>query len=168
LDLSKLTTSDKVIAGGGIVLFIAQFLPWFKVSAGGDFGFSGISVTGNGFDVGFLWGTFPMLLGLLMVAQVAISVFAPDTKLPDMPATWGQIHLGMGALAAVLVILKLLIGESDEGIPGVDVTRQFGIFLATLAAIALAAGGFLKFQAEKADGGAGGPAAPGSTPPQPF
>jgi len=168
LDLSKLTTSDKVIAGGGIVLFIAQFLPWFKISFGGDFGFGGASATGNGFDVGFIWGTFPMLLGLIMLAQVAITVFAPDTKLPDLPATWGQIHLGAGSLAAVLVVLKLLIGESDDGIPGVDVTRQFGIFLAVLAALALAGGGFLKFQEEKAGGGGSGPAEPGSTPPQPF
>ena len=168
MDLSKLTTSDKVIAGGGIVLFIAQFLPWFKISFGGDFGFGGASTTGNGFDVGFIWGVFPMLLGLVMIAHVAITNFAPDTKLPDLPATWGQIHLGLGGLAAVLVILKLLIGESDEGIPGVDVTRQFGLFLAVLAAVALAVGGFLKFQEEKAGGTAGGPAAPGSTPPQPF
>ena len=40
MDLNKLTTSDKVIAGSGILLFIADFLPWFKV----DFGPLGGSV----------------------------------------------------------------------------------------------------------------------------
>ena len=34
MDLSKLTTSDKLIAGGGIVLFISMFLPWYGIDAG--------------------------------------------------------------------------------------------------------------------------------------
>lgn len=168
MDFSKLTTSDKVIAGGAIVLFIASFLPWFEVSISGGFGFGG-SATGNGWDVGFLWAGVPVILGLVMLAQVAIERFAPDTQLPDLPATWGQIHLGAGAIAALLVVLKLLIGEDDEGIPGIEISRQFGLFLATLAAIALAVGGYLKFQEEKAGGGASsGPAQPGQQPPQPF
>lgn len=163
MDLDKLTTSDKVIAGGAIVLFLAQFFPWFEVSVSG-FG----SATGNGFDIGFLWGTFPMLLGLVMLAHVAITAFSPDTKLPDLPATWGQVHLGLGGLAAFLVVLKLLIGEDADGAAafGVDVTRSFGIFLAAAAAIALAVGGYLKFQEERS-GTAGGPAAPGTPPPPP-
>lgn len=136
MDLNKLSTSDKVIAGSAIALLIFSFLPWFTV----DFGF-GASASANGWEW-FLWGILPVLLGLVMLAQVAISAFSPETKLPDLPITWGQVHLGAGVIAAVLVVLKLLIGEDFAD-------RDFGIFLSALAAVGLAVGGFLRFQEEK-------------------
>lgn len=143
MDLNKLTTADKVIAGSGIVLFIAYFLDWF--TADSDFGSGSIS----GGDVGFLWATLPMLIGLVM-AGVVIANKLFDVKLPDMPFPWGLIHLALGGLAALLVVLKLIIGEDIDGAEalGIDVSRGIGIFLAALAAIGLAAGGFLMFQGE--------------------
>ncbi|MFP5254796.1 MAG: hypothetical protein ACLGI8_02990 [Acidimicrobiia bacterium] len=135
MDLNKLTTADKVIAGSGIVLFIAYFLPWFKADA---FGFT---ATASGGDVGFLWATLPMLLGLI-AAGVIIATKLFDAKLPDLPAPLGQIMLGIGAVAAVLVILKLIIGEDPTEI----IDRAYGIFIAALAAIGLAVGGYLKMQ----------------------
>jgi hypothetical protein len=148
VDINKLSTPEKIISVSGIVLFIASFLPWFKVSVSG-FG----SASGNGWDVGFLWGGIPTLIGMVMVAHVLISNFAENVKLPEAP--WAKIHMIGGIIAAVLVVLKLLIGESDEGIVGVEVSRQFGLFLATLAAIGLGAGGFLY---NKEHAGATGPA----------
>jgi hypothetical protein len=141
VDLNKLTTSDKVIAGSGILLFIAYFLPWFTADAGI------VSVDATGGDVGFLWATLPMLLGLVM-AGVVIANKLFDVKLPDLPVPWGQAMLGAGALAAVLVVLKLIIGEDADGAEalGIDISRGIGIFLATIAALGLAAGGYLKFQ----------------------
>lgn len=150
MDLNKLTTSDKVIAGSGIVLFIAYFMPWFKV----DFGPLGGSVSASGSDVGFLWATLPMLLGLI-AAGLVIANKLFDVKLPDLPIPWGQAFLGIGGLAAALVVLKLLIGEDPSSI----VDRAFGLFIAALAAIGLAVGGYLKFQegdgVATSDGGTG-------------
>lgn len=148
MDLNKLTLSDKVIAASAILLLIFSFFPWFEASG---FGFS---ASRSGWDY-FLTGILPVLLGLVMLAQVAVTAFSPETKLPDLPVTWGQVHLGAGALAAILVVLRLLMGDSDFDIPGgeiagVDSGRAFGLFLAALAAIGLAVGGFLKFQEEKA------------------
>lgn len=150
MDLNKLSTSDKVIAGSGILLFIAYFLPWFTADAGI------VSVDATGGDVGFLWATLPMLLGLIM-AGVVIATKLFDVKLPDLPVPWGQAMLGAGALAAVLVVLKLIIGEDTDGAEalGIDISRGIGIFLATIAALGLAAGGFLKLQ-EGDDAPAGG------------
>jgi len=154
VDLNKLTTSDKIIAGSGILLFIAYFLPWFKVDNG-----LGNSVNFSGGDVGFLWSTFPMLLGLI-AAGVVIASKMFDVKLPELPIPWGQAFLGLGALAALLVLLKLLIGES---VFGFDLDRAFGLFIAAIAAIGLAAGGFLKFQE-----GDDAPATGGDTGSAPF
>ncbi len=148
MDLKKLSKADQVIGASAIVLLIASFLPWFKLSVGGGI-LGDISTTGNGWDVGFLWGGLPTILGLIMLAHVAITNFSPQTKLPDLPVTWGQIHLGAGVLAALLVVLKFLIGESDEG-GLLEVSRSFGLFLAVIAAIGLAVGGFLKFKEPQA------------------
>lgn len=156
MDLKKLTVSDKVIAGSGIILFIAYFLPWFKLSFPGDFtGYSGPSVTASGGDLGFLWATLPMLIGLGL-AGLVIATKLFDVKMPTLPVPMGQLYLGLGTLAAVLVVLKLIIGED----PSEFVKRAFGLFLATLAALGLAAGGFLRLKE-------GGDALPAPPPPPP-
>lgn len=145
MDLNKLSTSEKLIAGSGLALFIASFLPWF-----GLFGYNG-----NGWDVGFFWGGVPALLGLALAVLVALPLFAADVKLPELPVTWGQAILGAAGLSAFLVVLKLLIGHHS-------LNRQWGLFVAVIAAVALAAGGFLKFQEEQKGGGAS------SAPPSAF
>jgi hypothetical protein len=134
VDLKKLSQGDKIIGASGILLLIFSFLPWFKVDLG-PFG----DVSANGWDY-FLTGIIPVLLGLIMIAHVAITNFSPQTKLPTLPITWGQVHMALGGLAALLVVLRLLIGEDA----GVD--RAIGLFLATLAAIGLAVGGFFKMK----------------------
>jgi hypothetical protein len=155
VDLSKLTTSDKVVAGSGLLLFIASFLPWFGID-----GFDG---SGNGWDVGFLWGGIPALLGLAAAGVVLASKLG-DVKLPDLPITWGQAILGAGALSALLVLLKLLLGEEACAFGTcIDFDRKWGLFVAAIAAIGLAAGGFLKFQE-----GDDAPAAGGTTGTAPF
>ena len=153
--MDKLTTSDKVVAGSGLLLFIASFLPWFGVE--------GFSEAGNGWDVGFLWGGIPALLGLAC-AGVVLATKLGDVKLPDLPFTWGQAILGAGALSALLVLLKLLLGYEVCGFGScIDLDRKWGLFVAAIAAIGLAAGGFLKFQE-----GDDAPAAGGTTGTAPF
>jgi hypothetical protein len=152
VDLSKLTTSDKIVAGSGLLLFICSFLPWFEVSV------AGFSETGSGWDVGFLWAGLPALLGLIAAGVVIAKMQGVD--LPKLPVTWGMAFLIAGGLSAVLVVLKLLIGE--DSVLGVSVDRAWGLFLATLAALAFAYGGFMKF---REDGGtASAPGGTGTTP----
>lgn len=133
MDLSKLSTSDKVVAGSGLALFIFSFFPWYGVD-----GFDGGR---NGWDY-FLFGIIPVILGLAMVAVVALKAFS-DTDLPDLPIPWGQAMLIAGGLAAILVVLKLLIGDD---VLGFDLDRKFGLILSALSAIGLAVGGYLKSQ----------------------
>lgn len=170
MDFSKLKTSDWIIGASGLVLFIASFLDWFTVEVKeSEFLGGGSLGAGNGWDVGFFWAGIPVLLGLAMIAIVALHVFSPETKLPDLPIGWGQALFIGGAVAAAIVLLKLLIGE--DGNSFVEVNRAFGLFLSSLAAIGLAVGGYLKWQEDKAGTGfASGqvpPAGPGAPPPPP-
>jgi hypothetical protein len=151
VDFSKLTTSDKVVAGSGLLLFIASFLPWFKFDFGGFLG----SQTANGWDVGFFWAGIPALLGLAAAGLVLASKLS-DFKLPELPIPWGQAFLIAGGVSAAIVVLKLLTGESP-------LDRAWGLFLATIAALAFAGGGFMKFQ-ENDDA----PASSGDTGSAPF
>jgi hypothetical protein len=141
VDISKLTTSDRLIGGGAIGLLLFSFFPWFGALGGSR----------NGWDY-FLFGVIPVLLGIVMAVQIYLSRFT-ETKLPKPPIPWGQIHLIAGGLAAFLVLLKLIIGDKVGGgtvlgtsIPSISLDRKFGIFLALLATLSLAAGGFLKMQ----------------------
>lgn len=157
MDLSKLTTSDKVILPSGILLFLFAFFPWY----GKTFQILGVSYSGSskGWHY-FFTGVIPVILGLVMIAQVVISRFFADVKLPAIPLGWGQVHLILGVVAAVLVVLRLLVGDS---VSGVDLDRRIGLVLAALAAIGLAVGGFLKMQEEKGAApatGSGGSSAP--------
>ena len=168
MDYSKLKTSDWVIVVSAIVLFIASFLDWFEAEADTDFGT--FSQGGSGWDVGFFWAGIPVIIGLVMLAVVAIRAFSPETRLPDPPVGWGQALFVAGLIAAVIVVLKALIGEdvpSEAEEFGVEINRSFGLYIATLAAIGLAVGGFLKWQEERATGSAGSVEGPG-TAPTPF
>ena len=149
MDLSKLSRSDQIIAGSGLLLFISAFMPWYKLDVPG-------SPSGDGWDVSFIFGGLPALLGLLS-AGIVIATKLGNAKMPEMPFTTGQAMLGAGALAALLVLIKLLVGEDACGFGGcIDLDRAWGLFLATLAALGLAGGGFLAYQEEKA-GTANGP-----------
>ena len=150
MDLKKVTTNDWIIAGGCIAVFIGVFLPWIGAEvciggfcAGGDV---------NGFHY-FFQGTIPWLLAIAILAVMIIRKFVPNVNLPDKLGnfTWNQVILAASALAAVLVVLRLLTGDS-----GLD--RKLGLFLSAAGTIAMVVGSFLKYQAnEEETGTASGP-----------
>jgi hypothetical protein len=140
VDLSKLTTSDKLILGGGLAYLIFMFFPWYGIDV------FGVSYSSSGWDY-FLGGILPLILIAIMCAHVLVSAFS-DTELPDPPVPWAQVHLVTGVVAAGLVVLRLLIASDDYGSidTGVNLDRKFGLFLAVIAAIIVAVGGVKKSQ----------------------
>ena len=153
MDLNRLSTGDKVIAGAGIFFVLTMFLPWYGAGGGSN----------SGWDY-FFTGVIPMLMIIAVTATVLVTKLADGVNVPDLPLPLAQILLIVSGVAAVLVLLRLLIGDSVD-IPfgdDFDLSRKFGIFFALLAAIGVCVGGFLKMQE--------GDDAPthGSTPPQPF
>lgn len=171
MDDKKLGLPEIVGIASVVVFFLATFLPWFSVSVSGDTSgvLGGVDFpSANGWDAGFLWAGFPFLLGLAMLALMLLPKLAPDVALPDLPPF---VPLALGGTAVVLVLLKVLIGADVNGAGAaeafgvsIDVSRSFGIFVALLAAIGMAAAGFLKMQEQGGASAAGGSTAP----PQPF
>src|SRR4051812_23845302 len=127
-------------------MFIGVFLPWLGVDVC-IFG-SCASASVNGFHY-FFQGTIPWLLAIAVLAVMILRKFVPNVNLPDKVGqfTWNQVTLAASALAAVLVLLRLLTGDS-----GAD--RKIGLFLSSLGVIAMVVGSFLKFQAGEEDAGA--------------
>ncbi len=129
MDLSKLSKGEQLFVGGSLLYVISSFFNWFKIDLG-PLGSQGA----NGFDVGFGWCTLWFILLLLGAASLLLPMFGVDV--PKLPAI---AYLAVGALAALFAVLKLLIG-----IEGLD--RGIGLFLAVIASLIAAFGGFLKFK----------------------
>jgi hypothetical protein len=149
-DFKKLKTSELVMLGGALAVFIGTFLAWFKVDVAG---FSGGSV--NGFHY-FLQGTIPWILAIAVAAAIILRTFFPDVKLPDPlgPLSWAQGYLIGCGVAAFLILTRII---SVDG-PSDFVKRGIGLYLAFLGGIAMVVGAFLKFQAkEEGTAASGGP-----------
>ncbi len=132
------------------VMLVGSFLDFFKVDFPG--GSEGESAWGSGL---FPIAIYPLLFALLMAGHIAAVSFA-DPRLPEhlLGFTWRQLHLALGAFAALIMVGYLIV---DKG--GADFGA--GFFLMLLSAIGLVVGAVLLQKESSA------PVA-GSTPPTPF
>jgi len=135
-----LSLGEKLVAGGGILMLIASFLPWYRYSSSIE-GFS-FSISRNGWqDPATPWSLLAILIGAVLAGSI-LAMRLGNVKLPEMSGgmTWGMIYGAGGGLVAILMLLTL-VGESSY--------LSFGFFLAIIAAVALAAGGYLLYSEEK-------------------
>ena len=157
MDFKKLSMGQMLGLGGGVLMLIALFLPWFtaKVSGLGQTD----SSSGNAFDFWLAW------LGAILVLAAAgllISATFGSSEMKFGNLKGEQLALLLAGLGTLLILIKLIIGESlpselnllineaeaqgtslaDLGI-SVGVSRAFGIFVGFIAALAVTAGSFL-------------------------
>lgn len=157
-DIKKLKTSELVMLGGCLAVFIGVFLKWIGVGGGtvgsGDFTFAVPEVSVNGFHY-FLQGTIPWIIAIAVAATIIIRAFLPNVSLPEKFGSlgWDQVYLIACGAAGFLIVTRLLMGDS-----GLD--RKIGLFLSSLGGIAMAVGAFLKFQAKEEAGGGAAPSGP--------
>jgi len=137
MDTSRLTTGDIIAGVGGIVLLISLFLPWYGVSV--DVAGFSASESGSGWEA---LGFIDILLFLIAIAAIGIVAARAAGVLPaDLPAP--VILLGLGALAVLLVLFRIIDIPVDGDIPDeVDLSRKAGIFIALIASAAVAYGGW--------------------------
>jgi hypothetical protein len=162
-DTTRVRFGEMIAAGAGLVLILSLFLEWYSVDVAG---FHGDLPTVTGWKA---LGFIDILLFLIGLIAIALAVMkAANVPPPRLPVSPGFIVLALGAFATLLVLFRI-ISIPDEGIgsvPGIDVGRSFGVFIAFLAAAAVTVGGWLTWNEEGkpkpgtpgAGAGAGGPA----------
>jgi hypothetical protein len=145
---------NRVAGIAAIVLLIATFLPWVKIS------FAGASKSFSGFGE-FGLGKLAALCAVLILVVIAIELFAPQVTLPAAPSL---IVLGLGVLAVICVGWHVLflpdefdqINQANSAVNDAlgdaagaaalkaDGGRAWGVYVAFIAAAATAVGGYLK------------------------
>jgi hypothetical protein len=120
-----------IAAGSAIILFISCFLAWYSISTP----LGSASVDGTHENLGKL----VLLLSIAALAVLGLELFATNVTLP-LPSS--LILLGIGGFSALLALIKML----DKPYSGLSI--GFGLYLALIASIALAVGGYLKMQEE--------------------
>jgi len=168
----KLTTGQMVALGGGVLMFIALFLPWFtqRISQP-EYGVA-FSNSGNAFD--FTLGWLGSLLVLGAAVLIALKAFA-NLKSGAGALKLEHFALVLAGVGTLLILIKLIIGAGpspEEALvlgPYYGVSRGAGVFIALIAGLAVSAGSYLVMKEGGLGLGAfktlGGSAAPPPPPP---
>lgn len=116
----------KLIAGiGGLMLFGFLFLPWFGEAGGSLTGWQGQTTTD---------------IYMLITAMVAVAAALPNTRALLVPGvTMSGAAALLGSVATVLMIWLAFIDAGGSG-------RKIGLYLALIAAIVIAIGGYMSAQ----------------------
>jgi hypothetical protein len=151
-----------VAAVGGIALLVVMFLPWFRL--GGEageaveqaqqvaeqFGVPGVPIVDTEANAFESFALIDLVLLAAAVTAIGLAV-AAMIGAGDLPPAAGTAATGLGALAALLVLYRL-IDPPDvfEVVPGfqIEVERKLGAFLGLIAAAAVAAGSWMAMQEE--------------------
>jgi len=134
MDTGRLSQGAMIAAISGLVLFISLFFDWV-----------GIEVTGVGSASQTGWESQSSLdIYMLIVSVIAVvpGVLALTGGGGDLPIANAENALLLGAIAVILMFFTMFIGFPD----GLD--RKFGMWLALIASIGVAVGGYLAAQEE--------------------
>jgi quinol-cytochrome oxidoreductase complex cytochrome b subunit len=180
MDVNKLNTGEKVAAGSAILLFIVMFFNWFGIGQDDAVDLSQDNLedlankvpsdfTGDRVDFN-AWQSFSFIDIVLFVAiivAVGLAVMAATSRSANLPVAASAVTAGLGILATVLVLFRLIVTPYDLG-------RDFFAFVGLILAAGIAVGGWLAMQeegvsfqgeADRLQGPGGGGAAPPPPPP---
>ena len=140
MDLSKLTTGDKVIVVSGILLFVFSFLTWFEASS------DTIRIIGDATRTA--WGIPLGILGVLAGLALAVFTLLPALGVSASPKlSGGRLAMILGSATFVAILIVFLFSKlTVEGQPddAVDTSRKIGAFLGIVAAAGVLGGAILK------------------------
>jgi hypothetical protein len=164
MDFSKLSNGDKIALGGGLLLFVSSFFPFFGEGENvSGYGYIGYST--NGWDHALVWlGLIAALVGVVILALKSLGI--TDIKFGTIKAE--QIALMLVALGTLLIVIQVLVGWHG-------VSRKWGIWVAIVIAAVTLYGTFMSMREKGIElpdaddfrslGGGGG--APPPPPPPP-
>lgn len=136
VDLKQLNRSDQLILGGGIVAFIASFLPYWGWSGGGV-GWSTSAWTG--------YATVGLLLIFIAALITAGRVFM-NANLPKLPIGPNLLVAALAAIGTILVIIRGFTYPHGSAL-GVSVGVKWGGYILFIAGIVVTIGAVMNFRA---------------------
>jgi hypothetical protein len=139
-DMAKLTTADKILAGGSLLLFIDSFLAWQKVCGPKILGLNSICGSANAWGgSGSFAGVLMSLLALLLLAGT-IAVVGGLTLPVTIPTS--TVLSGLTAGTVLFGVIKFLFVVGNHG--------ALGAWIGLILILAVAYGGYMKMQEQKA------------------
>lgn len=139
LDFSRLRQGEKIAGGAAGVLFILMFFHWFHFKIQTAFG-TGVSPGWSPWHEVLIW-----LFSLVAIVATAGMVWlTASQRTVALPVSAPVIATGLGALATVLIVLKLFIAK--PGVLGISASATIWGYLGLLAAIAMTVGSYLSMR----------------------
>jgi hypothetical protein len=123
MSASRMGPGHLLAGGGGLLLFVFLFLPWFGEGPVTQSGWEGQSSTD---------------IYLLITAVVAIFTALTAGRGAVMPGVTANGATSLLGGVAALLLIWLVIFDYPAG-----VSREIGLYLSLLAAVAITAGGFM-------------------------
>jgi hypothetical protein len=144
MDLTRLTQGEKIAGVSGIALILIMFIfDWYGVE--------GIS---GGVDAWEAYSFVDIVLFLAAASAIGLAVMRASQSEMNLPVAASAIVAGLGILAVVLVVIRIIDPPGGGDISGfgvtveVDVTRKIGVWLGLIAAAGVAFGGYRAMQEE--------------------
>ncbi|MGI8728082.1 MAG: hypothetical protein ACR2K6_10455, partial [Solirubrobacterales bacterium] len=145
MDTNNISTGEKIAAAAGVVLILVMFIfDWYSVGGGSiDTGAGTVEFDGGGVNAWQAFGLIDLILFISAGVAIALAVMSANSQSPNLPVALSAIVAGLGILATLLVLYRIL---DVPGPGGID--RGIGVFLGLLAAVGIAYGGWTAMQEE--------------------
>jgi hypothetical protein len=146
-DTSRLRFGDVIAALSGVVLIIALFLPWFRVTGETP------ELAGGETREHSAWAAMALIDKLLLIAAV-VAIGLAVLRVVGTPARWSVspelVALIVSVFAVLLVLFRLARVPSGlfPDVPELSVTREIGIFVALAATLGMTLGSWLSWRGE--------------------
>ncbi len=160
-DMSKMSTAEKLLAGGSILLLIDSFLPWQSYDVAGINIASATMWGGSGSFAGVIAGL--LAIALIVVGVLSMTGSMANMNMGTMSADKLSGFLGLGVAGFGLLKFLLVIGNQ----------AGWAAFVGLVLLVAIGYGAWQKVQSSggftmgstMGGGTMGGPAPPPSAPP---
>jgi hypothetical protein len=136
VDLSNVSTADKIILGGTIGFVIWSFLPvWYSCCTA-----LGVTVTTDRLTA--FHGTLLLswFLALVAIAEIVVTkVIGTDVRLPVQR---GMLHIAVAGLALLFTLIGLVLKPSE---PGLSTSVSWGFFVGLALNLVWAYGAYMLY-----------------------
>ncbi|HYH62799.1 MAG TPA: hypothetical protein VD766_13105 [Solirubrobacterales bacterium] len=156
MDVSRLSTGEKIAGAAAIALLIVMFISWFSLDIQGAADLStddaeaaqedlAGAVDPDDDSVGInawqAFGFIDIILLLAVIAGVGLAAMKLASTSVNLPVAVSAVTAGLGILATLLVIYRII--DTPYGFD-----RGIGVFLGLIAVAGVAYGGWMAMQEE--------------------